>query len=66
MYLILGTAFIAFGIVEFVIAGSLARNQASSTGGLGAESPPAARMLRVSGMLTAVIGVVLIIVELAS
>ena len=66
MLLIIGIVFIAFGILEYVLAGTLARNQASSSGGLGAETPPAARMLRFSAALSALIGVALIIAELAS
>lgn len=69
MLLIVGIALIVVGISDYAIAGLLARNQAAGApGGLGsrAEPPPAARILRLTGALTVVVGVVLVAIGLAS
>jgi hypothetical protein len=63
--LIVGIVFLVVGISDFVIAGLLARRQASSTGGLGAEPPAVSRILRRSGAVTALIGVVFVVLGLA-
>jgi hypothetical protein len=66
--LIIGLALIAVGISDFFIAKLLVRQQTAGTGGLGgaAEPPPAARILRGTGAVTAVIGVVLTVVALVA
>jgi hypothetical protein len=65
--LILGVAFLVFGISDLVVAGVLARKEAAATGGLGgAEAPVAARVLKLSGLATLVAGVVLVVIGLAS
>ncbi len=67
MLLIVGIFLIVVGISDFGIAALLGRQQASATGGLGAsEQPPAARMLRRTGVLTIAIGVVLAVIGLVS
>jgi hypothetical protein len=65
--LVVGIFLIVVGISDFAVAALLARQQASATGGLGApEPPPAARILRGTGAVTVVIGVVLTVVALLS
>jgi uncharacterized membrane protein YphA (DoxX/SURF4 family) len=63
--LIVGIVFVVVGISDFLIAGLVARKQSSSTGGLGAEPPPVSRILRRSGAVTVLIGVVLVVIGLA-
>jgi hypothetical protein len=63
--LVIGIFLIVVGISDFGIAALLARQQASATGGLGAsEPPPAARILRGTGVLTVIIGAVFVVVGL--
>jgi uncharacterized membrane protein HdeD (DUF308 family) len=64
--LIVGIVFVVVGISDFAIAALLARSQAASTGGLGAEPPAVSRMLRRAGAVTVLVGAVLILVGLAS
>jgi hypothetical protein len=66
--LIIGLALIAVGISDFVIARLLTRQQTAGSSGLGgaAEPPPAARILRGTGAVTALIGVVLTVVALVA
>jgi hypothetical protein len=65
--LVVGLFLIVVGISDFVVAAVLARQQASATGGLGApEPPPAARILRGTGAVTVLVGVVLTIVALVA
>jgi hypothetical protein len=66
--LIIGLALIAVGISDFVVARILVRQQTAASSGLGgaAEPPPAARILRGTGAVTAVVGVVLTVVALVS
>jgi hypothetical protein len=65
--LIVGIFLIVVGISDFGVAALLARQQAPASGGLGApEPPPAVRILRGTGALTVVIGVVLAIVGLVA
>jgi hypothetical protein len=66
--LIIGLALIAVGISDFVVARILIRQQTATTGGLGgaAAPPPAVRILRGTGALTLVVGVVLTIIALVS
>jgi hypothetical protein len=65
--LIVGIFLIVVGISDFAVAAVLARQQASTTGGLGASAPPpAARILRGTGALTLLIGAVLTIVALVT
>ena len=67
MLLVVGIFLIVVGISDFGVAALLSRQQASATGGLGAaEPPPAARILRGTGAITVVIGVVLTVVALVS
>ena len=66
MLLLVGVLLIAFGISDFVVAGLLSRREAESTGGLGAETPAASRILRATGMLTIVVGAVLAVIGLVS
>ena len=47
--------------VDVAVAEAIAR-----LGGLGAETPPAARILRLTGMLTVAIGAVLVVVGLVA
>jgi hypothetical protein len=63
--LIVGIVILAVGIMDFVIAAMLVRSQTASTGGLGAEPPPVTRILRRSGAVTLVLGVVLVVVGLS-
>jgi len=64
--LLLGILFVAFGLMDLVVAAVLVRREGASTGGLGAETPPAARILRRTGMLTVAVGAVLVVVGLVS
>jgi hypothetical protein len=66
--LIVGIALIVVGLSDFVVARVLTRQQTAGTSGLGAaaEPPPAARILRGTGALTVVVGVVLTVVALVS
>ncbi len=64
--LIVGIVILAVGISDFVIAAMLARSHAASAGGLGDTQPsPAVRILRRSGAVTLVLGVVLVVVGLS-
>jgi hypothetical protein len=63
--LIVGIVFLAVGVSDFLIAGVVARREATSTGGLGAEPSAVSRILRRSGAVTVLIGVVLVAVGLA-
>ncbi len=65
MLLVVGIFLIVVGISDFGVAALLARQQASETSGLGApQPPPAARILRGTGVLTVVIGAVFVVVGL--
>jgi len=65
--LIIGLALIAVGISDFFVAKLLVRQQAAGSSGLGAPAePPAARILRGTGAVTALIGVVLTVVALVA
>jgi hypothetical protein len=64
--LLVGVLLIAFGICDLVVATVLARKQADATGGLGAETPAASRILRFTGVLTVAAGAVLAVIGLAS
>ena len=67
MLLIVGIFLIVVGISDFVIAAVLTRQQTPAGSGLGApQQPVAARVLRRTGALTLVIGVVLAIVGLVT
>ena len=67
MLLVVGIFLIVVGISDFAIAALLTRQQAPASGGLGGGEPPvAARVLRRTGVLTIVIGVVLAVIGLAS
>jgi hypothetical protein len=64
--LILGILLLAFGISDLVVAALLARREAASTGGLGAETPVAARILRLTGLATVAAGAVLTVIGLVA
>jgi hypothetical protein len=64
--LIVGIFLIVVGISDFGVAALLARQQAASSGGLGAQEPAAARILRGTGALTLLIGVVLTVIALVT
>jgi hypothetical protein len=64
--LIIGILLLAFGISDLVVATLLARREAASTGGLGAETPVAARILRLTGMASVAAGAVLTVIGLVS
>lgn len=65
--LIAGIIIVVVGISDFVIATLLARRETAGTGGLGGAQPPrVAFILRRSGALTIAVGVVLIVIGLAS
>jgi hypothetical protein len=64
--LIAGIIVVVVGITDFFIAGLIARRETAGTGGLGAEPPRVALILRRSGALTIAVGVVLIVIGLAS
>ena len=69
MLLIVGIALIVVGVSDYAIAVVLARSQATgSAGGLGAEprDPPVSRILKLTGGLTVVAGVVLVAIGLAA
>jgi hypothetical protein len=65
--LIAGIIIVAVGISDFVIAGLIARRETAGTGGLGRAAPPRLTLiLRRSGAVTIAVGVVLIVIGLAS
>jgi hypothetical protein len=65
--LIVGIFLIVVGISDFAIAALLTRQHAPAGSGLGDAQPPvAARMLRRTGVLTLIIGVVLAVVGLVT
>jgi hypothetical protein len=66
MLLIVGLFLIVVGISDFVIAALLTRQQAPASGLGGGQPPVAARVLRRTGVLTVVIGVVLAVVGLVT
>ena len=67
MLLIVGIVLVVFSISDLIVAGVLTRKQTAATGGLGgAEPPAAARILKLSGLVTLVAGAVLIVVGLAA
>ena len=66
MLLIVGIFLIVVGISDFVVAAVLARQQASTTGGLGASQPAVSRMLRRTGAMIVAVGVVLAIIGLVA
>ena len=67
MLLIVGIFLIVVGISDFVIAAVFVRQQAPAGSGLGApQTPVAVRVLRRTGAITVVIGVVLAIVGLVT
>ena len=65
MLLIVGIVLLAVGVWDFLIAGVVARREATPTGGLGAEPSAVSCILRRSGAVTVLIGVVLVVVGLA-
>jgi hypothetical protein len=64
--LLVGIFVFVVGLSDFAIAAVLTRGHAASTGGLGADQPPVSRVLRRTGVITVVIGAVLILVGLVS
>ena len=69
MLLVIGIVIIAVGLSDIGIAALIARNQAAGApGGLGssAEPPAISRILRLTGAVTVVIGVVLAAVGLVA
>ena len=69
MLLIIGIALIVVGASDYAIAAMLARNQsAGAPGGLGAgaEPPPVARILKLTGAAAVAAGVVLVAIALAT
>jgi hypothetical protein len=67
--LLIGIVLIVVGASDYAIAGLLARNQAAGApGGLGAsaEPPAASRILKLTGFVTVGVGVVLVVVGLAT
>jgi hypothetical protein len=67
MILLLGIIMVVAGLVDFLIVALVSRSQAASSGGLDGTSPnPALGVLRRTGAITVVVGVVLVIVGLAT